>query len=85
MPAAARAAPIRAAVDGEVFLITEEEVVIKVSEGKYLRYGHIQPETALRVGEKIEKGADVGTFGNEGWIRRRQTPHLHLELGQAIS
>ena len=55
-------------------------VVIKISEGQYAYYAHLQKgSNGVRVqpGEQVEKGQIIGKLGNTG---NTDAPHLHFML-----
>ena len=55
-------------------------VVIKISEGQYAYYAHLQKgSNGVRVqpGERVEKGQLIGKLGNTG---NTDAPHLHFML-----
>jgi len=54
------------------------QVVVKVSEGMYVFYGHlVRASSDLKVGDKVEAGQPIGRLGNSG---NSDAPQLHLQV-----
>ncbi|MBK8259179.1 MAG: peptidoglycan DD-metalloendopeptidase family protein [Polyangiaceae bacterium] len=72
---------VRSPWDGEVAAVEEDEkrgkvVVIKHRSGFETRYHHLG-STHVKVGEKVDRGAPVGTVGMSGVT---SGPHVHFEV-----
>ena len=53
-------------------------VVLRVSPGVYLLYGHFQPGSVrVHVGERVRRGQVLGLIGTSG---NSTTPHLHFQV-----
>ena len=80
--AAENGTPILAPADGEVVLAREKDTfwgkVIKIAHtnGYETIYAHLGT-ISVRQGQKIRRGAIIGTIGESGWTTG---PHLHYEL-----
>lgn len=58
-------------------------VVVKVADGVYAGYMHMQPGSIrVRVGDKVTRGQVLGLLGNSG---NSSEPHLHFQLCNASS
>lgn len=79
---------------GTPIVAVAQGVVIEVREqvfgyGKHVRiahngtvaslYAHLD-EIEVKVGQRVEKGDEIGTVGTTGWVTG---PHLHFELSEA--
>lgn len=54
------------------------QVVVKVSEGVYISYGHmVRASTDLKAGDKVEAGQPIGRLGNSG---NSDAPQLHIQV-----
>ena len=52
-------------------------VVIRKSSDEYVVLGHMRQGTvAVRTGDEVEAGQEIGRVGNSGWTER---PHLHMQ------
>jgi murein DD-endopeptidase MepM/ murein hydrolase activator NlpD len=57
-------------------------VVVKVSEGVYVFYGHmVRASTDLKIGDKVEIGQPLGRLGNSG---NCDAPQLHLQIMDGV-
>jgi len=53
-------------------------VVIKLADGQFAQYAHIQPESVqVKVGDQVRRGQFIGRVGNSGDSR---SPHVHFQL-----
>jgi murein DD-endopeptidase MepM/ murein hydrolase activator NlpD len=52
-------------------------VEIEHSPDVVSRYGHLQPDLRVRVGQSVSAGDPLGTIGMTG---NTTGPHLHLEI-----
>jgi Peptidase family M23 len=53
-------------------------VIVEVGPGTYVLYAHMDPGSVrVRVGQKVEKGQELGLIGTSG---NSTTPHLHFQL-----
>ena len=73
--------PVRATADGKVIQAVEIKnyglvVTIKHARGFQTFYAHLS-KLAVRVGEKVKRGATIGYSGNSGLS---SGPHLHYEV-----
>ena len=78
---AERSTPVRAPSAGTVaFAGTHSEygLTVMLDHGQELRtiYGHLS-KIGVTLGQKVERGADIGVTGNTG---RSSGPHLHYEI-----
>jgi hypothetical protein len=63
---------------GALYRAGGNQVVVKVSAGIYVFYGHlVRASTNLKVGDKVEPGQPVGRLGNSG---NSDAPQLHLQV-----
>ncbi len=57
---------------------TGNNVIVRVSRGVYLLYGHMQPGSVrVRPGQRIARGDPIGLVGSTG---NSTTPHLHFQV-----
>ncbi len=53
-------------------------VIVQISDGVYVLYAHMDPgSVAVRVGDRITRGQQLGLIGNSGIST---TPHLHFQF-----
>jgi hypothetical protein len=53
-------------------------VIVQISDGVYVLYAHMAPgSVAVRVGDRIARGQQLGLIGNSGIST---TPHLHFQI-----
>ena len=53
-------------------------VIVEIGPGTYVLYAHMEPGSVkVRVGQKVEKGQELGLIGTSG---NSTTPHLHFQL-----
>jgi murein DD-endopeptidase MepM/ murein hydrolase activator NlpD len=53
-------------------------VIVEIAPGTYVLYAHMDPGSVkVRVGQKVEKGQELGLIGTSG---NSTTPHLHFQL-----
>jgi len=74
--------PVRAMAPGAVTIagrMADGAVVVEVEHSPDLvsRYGHLEPQVRVRVGQSVSSGDVVGSIGLTG---RTTGPHLHLEI-----
>lgn len=74
--------PVRAIAAGRVTIagrMSDGAVVVEIehSPGVVSRYGHLDPELRVRVGQSVSAGDVVGSIGLTG---NTTGPHLHLEI-----
>ena len=77
--------PVKAAADGTVASIYEDDAlgtVVTVSHsGGYLsRYANLSPETKVSVGQTVKQGTVLGVVGTTALMETGSSPHLHFEL-----
>ena len=75
-------APVRAIAAGRVTIagrMSDGAVVVEIehSPGVFSRYGHLEPDLAVRVGESVSAGELLGSVGLTG---NTTGPHLHFEI-----
>ncbi len=79
-----RGTPIVATADGLVEKIQRDRRIgfyIALDHGHGMRtiYGHLQSRPDLRVGQRVERGEEIGKMGNSG---RSTGPHIHYAVYQ---
>lgn len=75
--ASSRAVPIT------VETIGGNHVILKIGEGYYAFYAHLQPGSIrVKVGDKVRRGQVIGLVGNTG---NSTEPHLHFHISNANS
>jgi murein DD-endopeptidase MepM/ murein hydrolase activator NlpD len=53
-------------------------VIVEIAPGTYVLYAHMDPGSMrVRVGQRVEKGQELGLIGTSG---NSTTPHLHFQL-----
>jgi Peptidase family M23 len=53
-------------------------VIVEIAPSTYVLYAHMDPGSVkVRVGQKVEKGQELGLIGTSG---NSSTPHLHFQL-----
>ena len=58
--------------------VTGNIVALKIGEGQYAFYAHLQPESLrVKVGDRVRKGQLLGKVGNAG---NSVGPHLHFQV-----
>ena len=59
--------------------MTDGAVVVEIehSPGVFSRYGHLQPDLRVRVGQSVSAGEVIGSIGLTG---NTTGPHLHFEI-----
>lgn len=75
---------VRAMANGEVKDIRKDELlgwVMDIAHGSYTAsYCNLQEGMAVKVGDKVEIGAQIGGVSNEARLEMSEQPHLHLEV-----
>jgi Peptidase family M23/Transglycosylase SLT domain len=74
--------PVRAIAAGRVTIagrMSDGAVVVEIEHapGVFSRYGHLQPDLPIRVGESVSAGDPLGSIGLTG---KTTGPHLHFEI-----
>jgi hypothetical protein len=74
--------PVLAAANGTVIYAGRESdgaVVVKIrhDDGYVTLYGHLNPDLAVKAGDRVGRGQEIGTEGSTG---RSTGPHLHFAL-----
>jgi murein DD-endopeptidase MepM/ murein hydrolase activator NlpD len=65
-------------VSGALYRAGGNQVVVKVSEGVYVFYGHlVRASIELHLGDRVEVGQPLGRLGNSG---NSDAPQLHLQV-----
>jgi hypothetical protein len=73
---------VRAIAAGRVTIagrMSDGAVVVEIEHapGVFSRYGHLQPDLAIRVGQSVSAGDPLGSIGVTG---NTTGPHLHFEI-----
>ena len=79
-----RGTPIFATADGTVEKVEKDRRIghyVALDHGHGMRtvYGHLQDRPDLRVGQRVERGQEIGKMGNSG---RSTGPHIHYAVYQ---
>lgn len=79
-----RGTPIYATADGTVQKVERDRLIgyyVALDHGHGMRtvYGHLQGLPDLRVGQRVERGQQIGKMGNSG---RSTGPHVHYTVYQ---
>lgn len=62
--------------------MTGNFVVLKLTEGRFAFYGHLQPGSLqVKVGDRVHVGQELGRIGNSG---NSDAPHLHFHVANDI-
>jgi Peptidase family M23/Transglycosylase SLT domain len=74
--------PVRAIAAGRVTIagrMSDGAVVVEIEHapGVFSRYGHLQPDVKVRVGQSVSTGDPLGSIGLTG---NTTGPHLHFEI-----
>ena len=74
--------PVRAIAAGRVTIagrMSDGAVVVEIEHapGVFSRYGHLQPDLAISVGQSVSAGDPLGSIGLTG---NTTGPHLHFEI-----
>ncbi len=55
-------------------------LIVEHTGGVYSLYGHLHERSALRVGDRVGRGDQVGVSGDSATAQCEGSPHLHLEI-----
>ncbi|GHT99505.1 peptidase M23 [Spirochaetia bacterium] len=75
--------PIVATADGQVVTMAYDDggfgyyIIIKHKHGFYTRYAHMQPNSRVKIGQRVQQGDVIGYVGNTGLSTG---PHVHYEV-----
>ena len=83
--AAAADAPVKAAADGTVYTIYDDDslgttVVLRHENGYTTHYSNLAEEVSVKVGDKVKAGDELGKIGATANIETASEPHLHFEV-----
>ena len=83
--AAAAGAPVKAAADGTVYTIYDDDslgttVVLRHENGYTTHYSNLAEEVSVKVGDKVKAGDELGKIGATANIETASEPHLHFEV-----
>jgi Peptidase family M23 len=63
--------------------VSGNKITLKIKEGCYAFYAHLQPRSIrVKVGDRVKKGQLLGLLGNSG---NAGGPHLHFHIGNSNS
>jgi murein DD-endopeptidase MepM/ murein hydrolase activator NlpD len=76
---------VRAAADGEVYTVYEDEqmghtVVIRHENGYATKYSSLAETIAVKPGDTVTAGQAIGTVGESALCELADEPHLHFEM-----
>lgn len=57
-------------------------IVLRLPDGRYAHYQHLQPGIALAAGATVRRGDVIGRVGSSGHVTR---PHLHFHVADGIA
>lgn len=83
--AAAADAPVKAAADGTVYTIYDDDslgttVVLRHENGYTTHYSNLAEEVSVKVGDKVKAGDELGKIGATANIETASEPHLHFAV-----
>ena len=83
--AAAAGAPVKAAADGTVYTIYDDDslgttVVLRHENGYTTHYSNLAEEVSVKVGDKVKAGDELGKVGTTANIETASEPHLHFAV-----
>ena len=84
---------VRAAADGEVYTVYEDEqmgmtVVLRHESGYATKYSSLAEEVAVKPGDTVTAGQAIGTVGNTALMESAVGDHIHFAVtcdGEAIN
>ena len=57
-------------------------IVLRLPDGRYAHYQHLEPGIAVRVGERVQRGQVIARVGSSGHVTQ---PHLHFHVADGIT
>ena len=83
--AAALGTPVRAAAEGTVSAVYEDDllgqtVTVQHAQGYVTRYANLDPAVSVRAGETVSAGQELGTVGKTALVEIGSEPHLHFSV-----